>query len=226
MSSPSLSVYKRDFWSSENLKYAIPHYRMRKVARLLNRLSDGRACRLFDVGCGPAALRHLLDPEISYFGVDIAIQEPSPQLVERDLLRDPIDSDHAPFDLIVAQGFFEYMADAQSQKFAEIAELLKPDGRFVATYVNFDHRRPDYYTPYSNIQPSADFRRSLADRFVIERKIPTAHNWNHSEPRRRLVRAPNMHFNVSVPIVTSRLAVEYIYVCRPKPAAGTGERRG
>ena len=105
MSSPSLSVYKRDFWSSENLKYALPHYRMRKVARLLNRLADGRACRLFDVGCGPAALRHLLDPEISYFGVDIAIQEPSPQLVERDLLRDPIDSDHTrPSNSLLLRG--------------------------------------------------------------------------------------------------------------------------
>ena len=112
MSSAPRSVYKRDFWSRENLKYAQPHYRMRKVARVVNRLADGNACRLLDVGCGPATLRQLLDPNIAYYGVDIAIQEDSPNLVERDLLREPIDSDHAPFDLIVAQGFFEYMADA------------------------------------------------------------------------------------------------------------------
>ena len=129
----------------------------------------------------------------------------------------PIDSDHAPFDLIVAEGFFEYMADAQSQKFAEIADLLAPDGRFVATYVNFDHRRPNHYTPYSNIQPSAEFRRSLAEHFVVERQVPTAHNWNHSEPGRWFVRAPNMYLNVNVPMLTSWLAVEYIFVCRPRP---------
>ncbi len=217
MSKSPASVYKRDFWSHENLKYARPHYRMRKVARVVNRLADGKACRLFDVGCGPAALRLLLDPTIDYHGVDIAIQRPSPELVERDLLREAIDSDHAPFDLIVAQGFFEYMADAQARKFAEIAALLVPDGRFVVTYVNFDHRRPNHYAPYSNIQPAAEFRRSLAEYFTVERQVPTAHNWNHSEPGRWFVRAPNRYINVNVPMLTSRLAVEYIYICRPRP---------
>ena len=68
------SVYKRDFWSHENLKYAQPHYRMRKVARVVNRLADGKASGCLDVGCGPATLRQLLDPNIAYYGVDIAIQ--------------------------------------------------------------------------------------------------------------------------------------------------------
>ncbi len=217
MSTPSGSVQKRDFWSHENLKYSKPHYRMRKVARVVNRLADKKPSRLLDVGCGPAALRQLLDPNIAYHGVDIAIQQPSPELVERDLLRDPITSDDAPFDLVVAQGFFEYMSDAQSQKFAEIAKLLVPEGRFVATYVNFDHRRPDYYTPYNNIQPSAQFTRTLAEHFVIERQFPTAHNWNHSEPGQWFVRIPNMHINVKVPLLTNKLAVEYIFICRPRP---------
>ncbi len=188
MSTSSFSVYKRDFWSQENLKYSRPHYRMRKVAREVNRLADAKACRLLDVGCGPAALRQLLDSTITYHGIDIAIGQPSPGLVERDLLRQPIDSDHAPFDLIVAQGFFEYMADAQSEKFAEIADLLVPDGTFIVTYVNFDHRRPTHYTPYSNVQSSAAFQKSLAEHFVVDKQIPTAHNWNHSEPERWLVR--------------------------------------
>jgi predicted TPR repeat methyltransferase len=217
MSTSSLSVFKRDFWSQENLKYTRPHYRMRKVARMVNRLADGKACRLLDVGCGPATLRLLLDPNIAYHGIDIAIQQPAPGLVERDLLSEPIDSDHAPFDLMVAQGFFEYMADAQSQKFAEMADLLAPDGRLVVTYVNFDHRSPYHYSPYSNIQASARFRRSLAEHFVVERQVPTAHNWNHSEPGRWFTRVPNMYINVKVPKLTSWLAVEYIYVCRPRP---------
>jgi SAM-dependent methyltransferase len=216
MSTSSGAVQKRDFWSHENLKYAQPHFRMRKVARVVNKLADGKACRLMDVGCGPATLRRLLDPNIAYHGVDIAIQLPSPELVERDLLREPIDSDDAPFDLVVAQGFFEYMSDAQSKKCAEIADLLVPDGRFVATYVNFDHRRPDYYTPYNNIQPSAEFRRTLAEHFIIEKQFPTSHNWNGSEPGKWFVRIPNMYVSVNVPIVTGRLAVEYIYICRPR----------
>ena len=76
MNGASGAVQKRDFWSLENLKYSQPHYRMRKVARVLNHLADEKPCRLLDVGCGPAALRHLLDPNIAYHGVDIAIKNP------------------------------------------------------------------------------------------------------------------------------------------------------
>ena len=75
-----------------------------------------------------------------------------------------------------------------------------PDGRFVATYVNFDHRRPDYYTPYNNIQPSAEFRRTLAEHFIIEKQFPTSHNWNGSEPGKWFVRIPNMYVSVNVPM--------------------------
>ncbi len=218
MSNSPARVYKRDFWSHENLKYIQPHYRMRKVARVVNRFAGGKACRLLDIGCGPATLRSLLDPNIAYHGIDIAIQQPSPGLVERDLLQEPIRSDHAPFDLIVAQGFFEYMADAQSQKFAEIADLLAPDGWFVVTYVNFDHRRPAHYTPYSNVQGLGEFQRSLTGHFAVERRIPTAHNWNHSEPGQWFVRVPNMYIEVNLPKLTRWLAVEFIYVCRRRPS--------
>ena len=149
--------------------------------------------------------------------LDIAIQQPSPGLVECDLLQEPIDSDHAPFDLVVAQGFFEYMADAQSQKFAEIADLLAPDGRFVVTYVNFNHRRPSHYTPYSNVQTPGEFQSSLTRHFAVERQIPTAHNWNHSEPGQWFVQAPNLYLDMNLPKLTRWLAVEFIYVCRRRP---------
>jgi predicted TPR repeat methyltransferase len=56
MNTSSVSVVKPDFWSQENLKYTQPHYRMRKVTRMVNRLADGKACRLLDVGCGPSWL--------------------------------------------------------------------------------------------------------------------------------------------------------------------------
>lgn len=211
------AVYKRDFWADENTKYPRPHHRMLKVARVVNRLSAGKNCRLLDVGCGPAALGLLLAPNIRYYGIDIAIQEPSPNLKECDILQEPITSEGAPFDLIVAQGLFEYLADHQSRKFAEIADLLTPDGTAIVSYVNFDHRRPDYYWPYSNIQPSKQFRDSLKDHFVVDKQLPTSHNWNHTEPGRWYVRVPNMYLNVNVPWLTSWLGVEYLYICR-RPA--------
>ena len=159
------AVYKRDFWVDENTKYTRPHHRMLKVARLVNRLAAGKKCRLLDVGCGPATLGLLLDPNVEYYGIDIAIQEPSPNLTECDILQEPISSEAAPFDLIVAQGLFEYLADSQSRKFAEIADLLAPDGEFIASYVNFDHRRPNHYWPYSSIQPAAQIPGQLGRAF-------------------------------------------------------------
>ena len=132
----------------------------------------------------PATLQLQLAPNIRYYGIDIAIQEPSPNLRECDILQEPISSEGTPFDLVVAQGLFEYLADSQSQKFSEIADILTPNGKFIVSYVNFDHRQPNYYWPYSNIQPSAQFRNSLAEHFVVEKQLPTAHHWNHTEPER------------------------------------------
>ena len=214
MNQPTRAVYKRDFWVDENTKYVRPHHRMLKVARTVNRLAGSTECRLLDVGCGPATLAHLLAPNISYYGIDIAIHEPASNLKECDILKQTIDFDGEPFDLIVAQGLFEYLAGGQSRKFDEIARLMTPKGAFVVTYVNFEHRRPNYYWPYSNIQPSAQFRDELSEHFVVERQLPTAHNWNHGEPGRWYVRAPNMYLNVNIPVITPWLGVEYLYICR------------
>ena len=186
---------------------------MEKAARLINRLARGQERTLLDVGCGPATLRSLLKPNIQYHGIDIAIHDPAPNLIEADFLEAPIKFDDKRFDIILAQGVFEYVGNFQSQKFAEIAQLLTKDGIFVVSYVNFDHRHKDVYWPYSNVQPFNDFRRSLAENFKIRRFFPTAYNWNHWEPGRKILRAANMHINVNIPIIGPVLAVEYFLVC-------------
>ena len=210
------TLYKKDFWSEENLKYSRPHYRMEKAARLINRLARGREQTLLDVGCGPATLMSLLKPNIRYYGIDIAIQEPAPNLLEADFVEAPIRFGDKTFDIIVAQGVFEYVGRFQSQKFAEIAKLLNTDGTFVVSYVNFDHRQKDVYWPYSNVQPFNEFRKSLEENFRIRRFFPTSYNWNHWEPGRKVLRAANMHIKVNVPIVGPALAVEYFLICSPR----------
>jgi SAM-dependent methyltransferase len=208
-------LYKKDFWREENLKYTRPHYRMEKAARLINSLAGGQERTLLDVGCGPATLGSLLKPNIRYHGIDIAIQEPAANLIEADFLESPIQFGDKKFDIVIAQGVFEYVGEHQSQKFAEIARLLNKDGIFVASYVNFDHRQKDVYWPYSNVQSFGDFRRSLTGNFRIRRFFPTSYNWNHWEPGRRILRAANMHIKFNVPIVGPALAVEYFVVCSP-----------
>jgi len=82
--------YKRDFWSKENLKFTTQNYRLRKAAGVVNKIAGDRQCDLLDVGCGPASLKDVLRENISYFGIDIAIHDPAPNLIESDFLETPI----------------------------------------------------------------------------------------------------------------------------------------
>ena len=207
------TLYKRGFWGRENLKYSASHYRLEKSARIINRLARSRRCTLLDVGCGPATLMSALRSNIQYYGIDIAIHDPAPNLIEADFLETPIRFGDKRFDLVIAQGVFEYVGSSQAQKFAEIAKILKDAGVFIVSYVNFGHRNRNIYWPYSNVQPLNDFRQSLAQHFEIRRSFPTSHNWNHSEPSRKLIKAGNMHININIPVISRVLAVEYFFIC-------------
>jgi SAM-dependent methyltransferase len=216
--------YKKDFWSTENLNYLAPHFRMRKVARTVSRLAGDRQCDLLDVGCGPGTMQRLMPANVHYHGIDIAIPEPAQNLLEVDILETSIDFRGMKFDLVVAQGMFEYVGEYQSQKFAEISKVLKDDGKFVLTYQNFDHRQREIYWPYSNVQRPADFRADLSRFFKIERMFPLSHNWNHSQPSRTLMKVSQARLNVNVPVISPMLAVDYLYVCsplRPAPNSST-----
>lgn len=210
-----VKYYKKDFWGTENLKHAVPHFRMRKVARVVSRMAGGRECDVLDVGCGPATLGSLMPRNVHYHGIDIAIQEPAPNLLEMDILESPIGFRDKKFDFVVAQGIFEYVGEYQSQKFAEIAAVLKGDGKFILTYYNFGHRQMEIYWPYSNVQQPADFRRDLGRFFTIERSFPTSHNWKHGQPIRPFMKVTQAHLNINVPVISPMLAVEYLYVCSP-----------
>jgi SAM-dependent methyltransferase len=209
------TLYKKEFWSKENLKYSHPHYRLEKSARIINRLARRKSCRLLDVGCGPATLMPLLRPNIQYYGIDIAIHDPAPNLIETDILETPIRFGDKRFDIILAQGIFEYIGSFQAQKFTEIARLLNDRGIFIVSYVNFGHRDRNIYWPYSNVQTLDEFRRSLAQVFKIHRFFPTSHSWNHSEPNRKLLKAANMNINIKIPYISRVLAVEYFFICSP-----------
>lgn len=207
--------YSREFWSGEHVKFVEPHYRLKKTARIVTKLARGDERTLLDVGCGPGTLGRVLPANFHYYGVDIAISQPTSNLLEADLRNEPISFGDQRFDIVVAQGVFEYLGDAQSRKFAEIAELLSGNGRFVVTYWNFSHRKTNIYEAFSNVQPFADFRSDLAQYFRIDRFFPASHNWKHIGPNRRLTRALNMPMNVYLPVVSPYLAVEYFVVCSP-----------
>jgi SAM-dependent methyltransferase len=215
----SRRYYKKDFWAEENLKFSQPWYRLEKVARIIRTIAGTRRCTLLDVGCGPATLGRLLPANIDYYGIDIAIHNPAPNLVEADLTASPIRFGDKRFDLVVAQGVFEYLGDHQSEKFAEIAAILNPGATLLVSYTNFAHRKPEIYTPFSNVQPIESFRDSLAEHFVIDRCFPSSYNWKHAQPNRPLVKAVNMRLNVNIPVITPWLAVEYFFICSVRQPA-------
>jgi len=210
-----IKYYKKDFWETENLKYSAPHFRMRKVTRVVSGLARGRECDLLDVGCGPGTLGSIVPPNVHYHGIDISIPEPAPNLLEVDILEQPIGFRDMMFDFVVAQGMFEYVGEYQSEKFAEIVKVLKDGGKFVLTYQNFGHRHKEIYWPYSNVQQPADFRTDLSRFFKIERSFPVSHNWHHSQPNRAFMKMSQAHLNINVPVISPLLAVDYLYICSP-----------
>jgi SAM-dependent methyltransferase len=205
--------YKRDFWIEENLKHVPAHYRLRKCGRVVNAIARGKESCLLDIGCGPGTLASVLDRNVHYYGIDIAIRNLASNLMERDILKEPIEFGGRKFDIIVAQGLFEYLGSKQSQKFGEIGRILHPNGKFVVTYTNFDHRAKQIFKAFSNVQPMADFRQDLARHFTVERYFPGSHNWYGGQPARKLVTAANMCLNANIPGISRRLAVDYIFVC-------------
>jgi len=207
------SRYKRDFWEEENLKFGEPWYRLEKSARIISRLAGGRQCTLLDVGCGPATLMRLLPANVHYYGIDIAIHDPAPNLMEADLVESEIAFGGQRFDLITALGVFEYIGQAQSRKFSEIARILNPGGRFVLTYTNFGHRKKRIYEAFSNVQPLDGFRQDLRRYFNIDKSFPASHNWKHSQPSREVVKAVNMQVSLNIPVVSPALAVDYFFIC-------------
>ena len=208
--------YDRNFWLKESPKFAKPHFRLEKVARVINVLAGDRECTLLDVGCGPSALMRLLRPNIHYFGIDMAIPAPAPNLREINILEEPITFDNKQFDIVTAQGLFEYLSDQQGHKLNEMARLLGRNGTFVTTYTNFSHRKRDVYAAFSNVQPLAVFRKSLERDFIVHKAYPVSHNWQHGQPVRPAVRALNMNLNIDIPLVSSAFAVEYFFICSPR----------
>ena len=203
----------QDWWQEESLKYIQPHYRMVKCSRIVNSIAGGRKCDLLDVGCGPVTLSQLLQNNIQYYGIDITIQDPSPNLLEIDLTRNEIDFQNKTFDLIVAQGFFEYIGEFQNQKFYEIKKILKVNGKFIVTYVNFSHIHAQIYPMYNNIMPLKDFRKDLSSVFRIEKSFASSHNWIGTEPRRTWLKIMQMPLNINIPFISQLLGVEYFFIC-------------
>jgi len=206
----------RSYWIVENAQYAEPSFRLKKCAALINKMAGTRPCSLLDVGCGPAALRPLLHQNVDYYGVDIAIHQPAPFLLEIDIAQKPINFDDRRFDFVTAMGFFEYMGGGkQNSKFVEIGNILKEGGKFILSYINFGHFRGKVWPNYNNVQTIAEMKKALSEHYVVESVFPSSHHWRQKQPGKYSLRPLQMHVNFGIPLVSSLTAVEYFFICSP-----------
>lgn len=203
----------RDYWIVQNAQYAKPSFRLAKCARIINELAKRKECNLLDVGCGPAALRQLLDRNIRYYGIDIAIHEPADHLREVDFVKSEISFGRMHFDFIVASGVFEYMGQQQRRKFEEIRNILNNDGKFIMSYINFGHLRRTIWPNYNNVQPIAAMTKNVGEIFHLESHFPISHHWRQKQPGKHAVPAVQMRLNFNIPLISSWLAVEYLFIC-------------
>jgi len=206
----------RDYWIEQNLQYAEPSFRLRKCARIINELAKDRECSLLDVGCGPGALRQVLSPNIAYHGIDIAIHHADSCFREIDFSRNKICFDGKSFDFIVAFGVFEYMGQLQERKFQEIRSILKKNGTFIMSYVNFGHFRRQIWPNYNNVRPIAEMADSIRKTFCLNKCFPASHHWRQKQPGKNALPALQMHLNSNIPIFSPLLAVEYLFICSPQ----------
>jgi SAM-dependent methyltransferase len=205
----------RDYWIVENAQYAEPSFRLQKCAAFINKMAGNRQCSLLDVGCGPAALRPLLSRNIDYCGIDIALHQSAPFLREVDTAQKPIAFDDRKFDFVMALGFFEYMGGKQDSKFLEIRKILKDDGKFILSYINFGHFRGKVWPNYNNVQSIAEMKRALSKYYRVDSCFPASHHWRQKQPGKRALRPLQMHVNFNIPVVSPMMAVEYFFICSP-----------
>jgi len=205
----------RDYWIVENALYAEPSFRLKKCAAIIHKMAGAQQCSLLDVGCGPAALRPLLRSNIDYCGIDIAIHQPAPFLREIDIAQKPIAFDNRSFNFVTALGFFEYMGGKQSSKFLEIRKILKDDGRFILSYINFGHFRGRVWPNYNNVQSVSEMKKALSEYYRVDTCFPVSHHWRHKQPGRHSLRSLQMLGNFNIPFFSSLMAVEYFFICSP-----------
>jgi len=170
---------------------------MRKVARMVSRLAGDREYDLLDVGCGPGTLQRLMPSNVPI----TASTSQSPRLRITCLRRiswKPRSTSGIRFDFVVAQGI--------SSTWASTSHRIRRDRRTPQARrqvrAHVPELRPQATRGLLAVQQCpapGQLPRDLSRFFKINRSFPLSHNWNHSQPRRPLMKASQAHINLNVP---------------------------
>lgn len=126
-------------WDGETWRYDRPHRRLRAVVDTV--LGEASGGRVLDLGSSTGLLGRMLGPRFDYTGLDaapsVAVDEPGFRVRSTALDEAwPVDG---LFDVVVASGSLEYVADL-GVTLSRIRAALRPGGLAVLTLFNLAHQ--------------------------------------------------------------------------------------
>jgi len=131
---------KRTYWQQETKKFTWKHARILLIAETINH--DPGIHSVLDLGAGEALLSRLLDPRITYHGLDIAgdktgsNQKQVVDYYDFDHLEKNKEIEGIPYDCIVISGLLEYLQDWEGTLAFAISRWLKPGGVCLVSFIN------------------------------------------------------------------------------------------
>ena len=131
---------KRSYWQQETKKFTWKHARILLIAEEINR--DRNIRSVLDLGAGEALLHRLLDPRISYRGLDIAGEKdgtrayPPVDYYDFDHLDSNAEVAGSPYDCVVISGLLEYLENWEQLITMAREKWLKPGGVCLVSFIN------------------------------------------------------------------------------------------
>lgn len=203
---------KKQYWIKENYKYKDVHFRLEKIAKIINGKSK-RSADLLDIGCGTATLSNLIREDINYFGIDIAPHTKESNIKELDIVNSVIKFDERKFDVIVASGIFEYLGGYHKEKMHEISGILEEEGFFIVSFSNMKHIKKPKYSSWNNYDGISDFKKNLEEYFKVIDYYPAYHNIKYDEISNAFGKYLARKININLPFISERLGIDFIFIC-------------
>lgn len=210
-----MNFYTKQYWIKENYKYKNVHFRLERVANIINAKSK-RSADLLDIGCGTATLSTILREDINYFGIDIAPHSNEPNIRELDIANSVIQFDERKFDVIVVSGLFEYLGEKHVEKMKEISNILKDRGIFIVTFSNMEHIKKPNYPSWNNFDSISVFKGNLEKHFQVMNYFPAYHNIKYTEITNGIGKKLAHKINFNIPTISNRWGIDFIFICTKK----------
>ncbi|MGE7999173.1 class I SAM-dependent methyltransferase [Lysinibacillus sp. NPDC093190] len=210
-----MNFYTKQYWIKENYKYKNVHFRLEKIAKIIN-MKSKKSADLLDIGCGTATLSTIIREDLNYFGIDIAPHSKEPNIKELDIANSVIQFDERKFDVIVSSGLFEYLGDKHIEKMNEISNILEDRGIFIVSFSNMKHIKKPNYPSWNNSESISVFKSNLEKNFRVIDYFPAYHNTKYTEISNGFWKKLARKININIPVISKLWGIDFIFICTKK----------